>query len=212
MSNPTQGHIYNVIISSHALTIIFLFVIPTLIGIFGNWMIPLFLNAPDMSYPRVNNGSYWLLISSTFNLCIRTILGKGSGGSWTIYPPLSILRHQDQSMDILIFGLHLAGVSSILGGINFMSTTKIMRLNSNNLEQLSLFIWTILTTVFLLVLSLPVLAGGLTMILTDRNMNTNFFNSNSGGNSILYQHLFWFFWSSWSVCSNFASFWYCFSN
>jgi len=81
-----------------------------------------------------------LLISRTFNLCIRTILGKGSGGSWTIYPPLSILRHQDQSMDILIFGLHLAGVSSILGGINFMSTTKIMRLNSNNLEQLSLFI------------------------------------------------------------------------
>lgn len=193
IANPTSGHIYNVIISSHALTIIFLFVIPILIGIFGNWILPLFLRAPDIRYPRVNNGRYWLLVSSTFNLCIRTILGKGSGGSWTIYPPLRILRHQDQSIDILILGLHLAGVSSILGGINFIRTTKNIRLNSNNLEQIALFVWTILTTVFLLVLSLPVLAGGITIILTDRNINTSFFNSNNGGNRILYQHLFWFF-------------------
>jgi len=103
------------------------------------------------------------------------------------------MGHIDQSVDLVIFALHLAGVRSILGGLNFMVRSVNLRFSSLSFDQLALFIWATLVTVFLLVLSLPVLAGGLTIILTDRNLNTNFFDRGGGGNALIYQHLFWFF-------------------
>jgi heme/copper-type cytochrome/quinol oxidase subunit 1 len=185
---------YNMITSMHGILMLFVVVMPILFGGYGNYFGPILIGAPDMAFPRLNNFSFWLLLPGiTFGL-ISTYIEGGPGTGWTLYPPLSSLQsHSSSTVDFLILSFHIAGASSIVAGLNFLSTIFYYKAEVMYMKDVPLFSWSIIVTSVLVVLAMPVLASAITLLLFDRNFNTSFFDPSGGGDLVLYQHLFWFF-------------------
>lgn len=192
--SSNYGTIYNNVISAHALFMLFYFVMPVLIGGFGNYFVPLLIGAVDMAYPRLNNISFWLLIPSVFFLILASLTEGSTASGWTLYPPLSsLIGHPGLGMDYSIIAIHLAGLSSLIGSINIITTIFNLRAPALSFLHLPLFVWSILITAFLLLLTLPILAVAITLLFFDRNFHSSFFDIIGGGDPVLFQHLFWLF-------------------
>jgi len=199
---------YNRLFSTHGTVMIFLFIIPVLVG-FSNYFVPLLIGAKDMAYPRINALGYWMIPPAGALI----LLGSAPVG-WTGYVPLSLQAGPpsflDQIFSVLKYdsinfwlaGLLILGTSSIIGSVNFLVTIFKLRAPGVTFRNLSLFVWSVLTTQFMVLMATPVLAAALTMVLADRLLHTCFFSTfavcttNTGtalGDAVLYQHLFWFY-------------------
>jgi len=183
---------YNELFTLHGTTMIFLFVVPVMAG-FGNYFVPLMIGARDMAFPRLNALSYWLLLFSGIVFYSSVFFSPPEAG-WFSYTPLSTEAFTPSGgQDAWIFLIHISGISSLVGAVNFYATIVNMRAPGMGWGRLPLFVWSLLVYAILLILALPVIAAAVTMLLTDRHFGTTFFDPAQGGSPLLWQHLFWFF-------------------
>jgi cytochrome c oxidase subunit I len=184
-------HAYNQVFTEHGTLMIFLFVFPTLAG-FGNYLVPLQIGALDMAFPRINALSFWLLPVGGLTILSGFLARGGAGASgWTGFAPLSV--QGGTGMDLWDLGLAIVGISSILGGINFIVTILRMRAPGMTMMRIPVFCWAVLATSMLVVLAAPVFTVALLLLLADRHLGTVFFDASRGGSPLFWQHAFWFF-------------------
>ncbi len=184
---------YNQAFTMHGTIMIFLFVVPVLSG-FANYIVPLQIGAPDMAFPRINALSFWFLPLGGLLIFSGYLFGGAAAEGWTLYTPLSGGKYSTGvGTDLWLIGLLLVGTASILGSVNFIATIFKMRAPGMSLFRMPILVWTVLVTATLILLATPVLAAGMIALFIDRNYGGSFFDPNTGGNPILWQHLFWFF-------------------
>ncbi|MCF8214087.1 MAG: cbb3-type cytochrome c oxidase subunit I [Chitinophagaceae bacterium] len=202
-----SNEFYYALVTMHGTILVFFVLTAGLSGTFANILIPLQIGARDMASGFMNMLSYWFFFLASVvmfaSLFIQT--GPASGG-WTIYPPLSALGQASEGsklgMDFWLISMALFIVSSLLGGLNYISTILNLRTKGMSMTRMPLTMWAIFFTAVLGVLSFPVLLSGAVLLLFDRNLGTSFYLSeivvkgeilpNEGGSAILFQHLFWF--------------------
>jgi cytochrome c oxidase subunit 1 len=189
----TQGS-FNALTTMHGTAMVFLFAMPILAGI-ANYLIPLMIGARDMAFPRLNALSLWIYVAGA--LILLGSFGASGGAAqagWTAYTPLSGPDYSPEvGQDLWILGLHLVGVSSLLGSINFLVTIGNMRAPGMTWTRIPLFVWSMVAQSILIVLTVPVIAAALLLLILDRQAGTSFLLPDDGGSAVLYQHLFWFF-------------------
>jgi cytochrome c oxidase subunit 1 len=202
-----SNEFYYALVTMHGTILVFFVLTAGLSGTFANILIPLQIGARDMASGFMNMLSYWFFFLASVVMFASLFIQTGpAAGGWTIYPPLSALGQASEGsklgMDFWLISMALFIVSSLLGGLNYISTILNLRTKGMSMTRMPLTIWAIFFTAVLGVLSFPVLLSGAVLLLFDRNLGTSFYLSeivvkgeilpNEGGSAILFQHLFWF--------------------
>ncbi|MBP2704091.1 cytochrome c oxidase subunit I [Microbispora sp. RL4-1S] len=183
---------YNELFTLHGTNMLLLFATPLFAG-FANAVMPLQIGAPDVAFPRLNMVSFWLFLFGGIIVLSSTLLGGPPGFGWTAYTPLSRAPYTPMlGGDLWCMGLALAGLGTILGSVNFITTIIAMRAPGMHLFRMPIFTWNVFFTSILVLMAFPVLAAALLALEADRKLGTHVYDPETGG-PLLWQHLFWFF-------------------
>ncbi|MGA9752365.1 MAG: cbb3-type cytochrome c oxidase subunit I [Acidobacteriota bacterium] len=182
---------YNALFTLHGVIMIFLFIIPAVPGSLGNFFMPIMIGAKDVAFPRLNLLSWWLYVAGAV-IALASLFGSGLPDTgWTFYAPYSLRTHADIPM--AVFGVFVLGFSSIITGINFITTMHRMRAPGMGWFKMPLFPWALYATSWVQVLATPVLGITMLLIFVERIFHVGIFNPAMGGDPLLYQHLFWMY-------------------
>jgi cytochrome c oxidase subunit I len=188
---------YNSAVTMHGTIMIFFAIMPLLVGVFANYLIPLQIGAPDMAFPRINMASFWTaFVAGIILLASFFAPGGASASGWTQYAPLSAepeFSGVGLGQRMLLISLIVLGFSSLMGSVNYITTVINMRAPGMTWFRMPLPTWSLFITATLILLAVPVLTGALIMLLFDQTIGTGFFKPDLGGEPLLWQHLFWFF-------------------
>ncbi|HEV7816344.1 MAG TPA: cbb3-type cytochrome c oxidase subunit I, partial [Janthinobacterium sp.] len=184
-------HHYDQIFTAHGVIMIFFVAMPLVTGLM-NYVVPLQIGARDVAFPFLNNFSFWMTFFGAMLTMTSLFVGEFARTGWLAYPPLSgIIASPDVGVDYYIWSLQIAGVGTLLSGINLIATIVKMRAPGMTMMKMPVFTWTSLCTNVLIVAAFPVLTAVLGMLALDRVFGTNFFTNELGGNPMMYINLIW---------------------
>ena len=191
---------FNRLFTMHGTTMVFLVGMPIVAGL-SNYLVPLMIGARDMAFPRLNAFGYWIFLFGGLLLYFSYIGGGGLSGhgsapdvGWFAYAPLTAKAFsRGASTDFWILGILVAGIGSVASALNVIVTTVSMRCPGMTLTRMPMFVWVMLVDSWLIILAIPPLTAAQIMLLVDRFLGGNFFNTQAGGSAVLWQHFFWIF-------------------
>lgn len=185
-----EANTYNQLFTLHGAIMVFLFLVPSVPAALGNFFLPLQLGAKDVAFPRLNLLSFYLYLTGAF-IAIISIINGGIDTGWTFYTPYSSTT--GGAVTVMVFGIFVIGFSSILTGVNFITTIHKMRAPGLTWSKLSLFSWSLYATSIIQILATPVLAITLALVGMERLLGVGIFDPALGGDPVLFQHFFWFY-------------------
>ncbi len=183
---------YNALFTLHGVVMIFLFIIPGIPAAFGNMILPIQVGARDVAFPRLNLFSWYLYIIGALLALTSLFTGGGPPDTgWTFYVPFS--TQTVTNVSLAVFAVFIIGFSSILTGLNFVTTVHRLRAEGMSFFRLPLFVWSLYATAWVQILATPILAITLLLILAERFLGTGLFDASRGGDPVMFQHLFWIY-------------------
>jgi len=188
---------YIQLVTMHGTFMVFFAIMPLLVGVYANFLIPLKVGTHDMAFPRINMWSFWLAFLAGLIMLAGFFVPDGAPrAGWTMYAPLSArpdLSGATISQKLWSISIVVLGLSSVMGSVNYITTIINHRAPGMHWFRMPLSVWALFITAILAVLALPVLQGAAIMLLFDQTIGTHFFDPVAGGQALLWQHLFWFF-------------------
>ena len=181
---------YSRLFTLHGVTMVWLFLIPSIPSAFGNYLLPLMIGAKDLAFPRLNLASYWVFVAGAAIVLVSMLAG-GIDTGWTFYVPYS--SSSITAVPLALTGIFVVGISTIMTGLNFIVTVHTLRAPGIAWMRMPLFVWAIYATSIIQVLATPVLGMVLLLVGLDHTLGFGLFDPARGGDPLLYQHLFWFY-------------------